>query len=89
RCSSYRGAVRLARRSPNHEIVHVAGSEPSPQQTVLILFGMIGLAIGAFQWSSSPWFIEAKQAGATFLIAHGITWPLEHSLPWFVLTNYP
>ena len=25
RCSAFRGAVTLARRSPNHEIVHVAG----------------------------------------------------------------
>lgn len=89
RCSGYRGAVRLARRSPAHEIVHVAGSEPSLEQTVLILFGMMGLAAGAFQWSSSPWFIEAKQWLATWLIERGTTWPLETSLPWFVLTNYP
>ncbi|WP_430910189.1 4Fe-4S binding protein [Methylobacterium sp. sgz302541] len=89
RCSGYRGAVRLARRSPNHEIVHVAGHEPSREQTVLILFGMSGLAVGAFQWSSSPWFIAAKQALATWLIERGVSWPLETSLPWFVLTNYP
>ena len=89
RCNGYRGAVRLARRSPAHEIVHVAGSEPSLDQTVLILFGMMGLAAGAFQWSSSPWFVDAKQWLATWLIGHGVTWPLETSLPWFVLTNYP
>ncbi|TXN20115.1 4Fe-4S binding protein [Methylobacterium sp. WL9] len=89
RCDGYRGAVRLARRSPNHEIVHVAGDEPSREQTVLILFGMLGLAVGAFQWSSSPWYVDAKQAFATWLIEHGVTWPLETSLPWFVLTNYP
>jgi polyferredoxin len=89
RCSGYRGAVRLARRSPNHEIVHVAGSEPSAEQTFLILFGMLGIAVGAFQWASSPWYIDAKQTLATWLIEHGATWPLETSLPWFVLTNYP
>jgi polyferredoxin len=89
RCSGHRGAVRLALRSPNREIVHVAGDEPSWEQTILILFGMLGLAVGAFQWSSSPWFNEAKQAAATWLIEHGTTWPLEHSAPWFVLTNYP
>ena len=65
RCDGYRGAVRLARRSPNHEIVHVAGSEPSAEQTGLILFGMLGIAVGAFQWASSPWYVEAKQALAT------------------------
>ena len=47
RCSGHRGAVHLALRSPNHEIVHVAGAEPDLDQTVLILFGMMGLAVGA------------------------------------------
>ena len=89
RCSGYRGAVRLARRSPNHEIVHVAGTEPDAGQSGLILFGMMGLAVGAFQWSSSPWFVAAKQALATWLIERGVAWPLETALPWWVLTNYP
>jgi hypothetical protein len=81
--------VRLALRSPNHEIVHVAGDEPSLDQTMLILFGMLALAVGAFQWSSSPWYVDAKQWAATWLIDRGVTWPLEASAPWFVLTNYP
>ncbi len=89
RCSGHRGAVSLGLRSPNHEIVHVAGDEPSREQTVLILFGMMALAVGAFQWSASPWYVEAKQWLATRLIERGITWPLETSAPWFVLTNYP
>ena len=89
RCSGHRGAVRLALRSPNHEIVHVAGAEPDLDQTVLILFGMLALAVGAFQWSASPWYVEAKQWAATWLIERGVTWPLEMSAPWFVLTNYP
>ena len=88
RCDGYRGAVRLARRSPNHEIVHVAGSEHSAEQTTLILFGMLGIAVGAFQWASSPWYVDAKQSLATWLIEQGTTWPLETSLPWFILTNY-
>lgn len=67
----------------------MAGAEPSLDQTALILFGMMGLAVGAFQWSSSPWFIDIKQALATWLIERGVTWPLETTLPWFILTNYP
>ena len=89
RCSGYRGAVRLARRSSNHEIVHVAGAQPDPGQSVLILFGMMGLAIGAFHWSSSPWFVAAKGGLATWLVERGATWPLETTLPWWVLTDYP
>ncbi|MDP4022779.1 4Fe-4S binding protein [Methylobacterium sp. NEAU 140] len=89
RCSGHRGAVRLALRAPNHEIVHVAGDEPSWEQTSLILFGMMALAVGAFQWSSSPWYVDVKQAVATWLVERGTTWPLEHTAPWFVLTDYP
>ncbi|MGX8012401.1 hypothetical protein ACVDG8_027265 [Mesorhizobium sp. ORM8.1] len=48
RCSGFRGAIRLARRSPNHEIVHVAGNLAKPWETILIVFGLMGLAVGAF-----------------------------------------
>jgi polyferredoxin len=89
RCSGFRGAIRLARRSPNHEIVHVAGQVPKPWETVLIVFGLMGLAIGAFQWSASPWFVSAKQWVARYLVEAGMTWPLETTAPWWVLTDYP
>lgn len=89
RCSGFRGAVTLARRSPSYEIVHVAGAEPKPWETWLIVFGMMGLATGAFHWASSPWFVTAKQALAEWLADHGILWPLTAQAPWWVLTNYP
>jgi polyferredoxin len=89
RCQGYRGAVGLAIRSPNHEIVNVAGDETSPWQTALILFGLMGVAVGAFQWSASPWYVIAKQMLAEWLVDHGVTWPLEALAPWWLLTNYP
>lgn len=89
RCDGFRGSIRLGVRSPNHEIVHVAGDTPQPWETVLILFGMMGVALGAFHWTTSPWFIEAKQSLAEWLVERGIVWPLEHAAPWFILTNYP
>ena len=89
RCSGFRGAVTLARRSPGQEIVHVAGSEPRPWETWLIAFGLMGLATGAFHWASSPWFVAAKQAAAEWLIDRGLTWPLTAQAPWWVLTSYP
>jgi hypothetical protein len=89
RCSGFRGAVSLAQRSPNHEIVNVAGSIPRPWETVLIVIGMIGVATGAFHWSASPWFVAAKQGVAEWLVGHNILWPLEMTAPWWVLTNYP
>ncbi len=89
RCSGFRGAISLARRSPSHEIVHVAGNETNPWETVLIVFGLMGIAIGAFHWSVSPWFIAAKQALAEWLVEQGIIWPLEARAPWWLLTDYP
>src|SRR6185369_7625101 len=76
-------------RAPNQEIVNVAGAKPDKWETALILFGLMGIAIGAFHWSSSPWFIFVKQRIAEWLVNHDIVWPLDMSLPWFVLTDYP
>ena len=89
RCSGFRGAVQLAPRSPNHEIVRVSASTASGWDSALILFGLMGVALGAFQWTSSPWLVDAKQLSAEWLVEHGITWPLERSAPWWLLTNYP
>jgi polyferredoxin len=89
RCSGFRGAVTLARRSPGHEIVHVAGAEPKPWETALIVFGLMGLATGAFHWASSPLYVAAKQAAAEWLIDRGFMWPVTAQAPWWLLTNYP
>jgi polyferredoxin len=87
RCSGYRGAVTLTLRSPEEEIVHVAKGDG--WQTALIVFGLMGIAVGAFLWSTSPWFVMLKQATATWLVEHGIFWPLFDNAPWFMLTHYP
>jgi polyferredoxin len=89
RCSGFRGAVALATRAPNEEIVNVAGQRAHPWETVLIVFGLMGIGLGAFHWSASPWFVTVKQALAEWLIEHGVTWPLEATAPWWILTNYP
>jgi hypothetical protein len=89
RCSGFRGAVTLARRTPRHEIVHVAGAEPKPWETALIVFGLMGLATGAFHWASSHWYVVAKQAAAEWLIDRGFMWPVTAQAPWWLLTAYP
>jgi polyferredoxin len=89
RCSGFRDAVTLSRRSPNFEIVHVAGNDPKPVETILIVFGLIGLAFGAFHWSTSTLYVEIKQLLAEWLVNHNLTWPLEPIAPWWILTNYP
>ncbi len=89
RCSDFRGAVSLELRSPNAEIVTVAGAQNDPWQTVLLLFGLMGVAFGAFDWPTSPWYVAVKQAIAAWLVDHGLLWPIEYSAPWWLLTNYP
>ena len=89
RCSGFRGALALATRSPNNEIVNVAGQRTNPWDTVLIVFGLMGIAVGAFHWSVSPWLVDIKQMLAEWLVDHGLLWPIATSLPWWMLTNYP
>jgi polyferredoxin len=89
RCDGFRDAVSLQLRSPTREIVEIAGANPKPWETALILFGLMGIAVGAFHWSASPWFIQAKQAAALWLVDHGLTFVLALQPPWWILTNYP
>ncbi|MBE9610927.1 4Fe-4S binding protein [Chitinilyticum litopenaei] len=87
RCSGYRDAIELAVRSPENEIVHVAHGDK--WQARLILTGMMGIAVGAFQWSASPHLVSIKQALAAWLIERDVYWPLDDSAPWWLLTHYP
>jgi polyferredoxin len=89
RCSGQRDAVRLIARSGSAEIVALGGTDSSPWETRLLLYGVIGLAVGAFQWTISPWFIALKQTMAEWLVRHELLWPLQPSAPWWLLTHYP
>ncbi|WP_207238151.1 MULTISPECIES: 4Fe-4S binding protein, partial [unclassified Pseudomonas] len=89
RCSGQRGAVQLIARSCNTEILQAPRQPGSAWDARLLLFGVIGLAMGAFQWTVSPWFIALKQTLATWLVSHDWLWPLEDNAPWWLLTHYP
>lgn len=89
RCSGQRGAVRLIARSGCEEIVRFGNGADNRWETRLLLYGVMGLAMGAFQWTISPWFIAMKQALAEWLVDAGQLWPLQASAPWWVLTHYP
>ncbi|MBI2383391.1 MAG: 4Fe-4S binding protein [Gammaproteobacteria bacterium] len=87
RCSGHRGAVALRARSPNAEIL---GRTPDSRwEAVLIAYGLLGLAVGAFQWSSSPWFVRLKQTLAEWAVMHDWAWLLSDQVPWWLLTPYP
>jgi polyferredoxin len=89
RCSGQRGAVQLIARSGNQEILHATAQTLSPWDARLLLFGVIGLAMGAFQWTVSPWFLALKQTLAQWLVEHDQLWALQDNAPWWLLTHYP
>jgi hypothetical protein len=113
-CAGQRGAVSLAARSPETEVLGQAprGGRPSsksvspgsdrqanharlkaaPQDVwaaCLLIFGMLGVALGAFQWSASPWFVAAKQIAAEWLVENEIWWALDTPGLWWLFTHYP
>ncbi len=91
RCAGERDAVQLAPRSPNAEIVGRIPADKSGDRwpARLLVFGMLGVALGAFQWSASPWFVAAKQVAAGWLVDHEVWWPLNETGLWWLLTYYP
>ncbi len=88
RCAGERNAVTLALRSPNAEILSAPDSVPR-WEIGLLVFGILGIAVGAFQWSASPWLVAVKQQIATWLVDRDVMWPLAVNAPWWRLTNYP
>jgi polyferredoxin len=89
RCSGHRGAIALEARPPAEEITAMTAEEASPWEVRLLVFGLIGTAIGAFQWSASPWFVQAKLAAAEWLVEHDHFALLGDDIPWWLLTHYP
>lgn len=89
RCAGHRDAIALDWRSPSEEVVQVGDKRANPWDTVLIAYGLLGLAIGGFHWTVSPWFVQIKQTIAGWLIDRNIMWPLSDNVPWFLFTHYP
>ncbi|RCL03203.1 MAG: hypothetical protein JSC189_000347 [Candidatus Tokpelaia sp. JSC189] len=89
RCAGYRNAIALEPRSCNEEIIKYSVQKSNIWEMRLLLYGMIGVAIGAFTWTVNPWFIQFKLTLATWLVERNILWPLSATAPWWMLTNYP
>lgn len=89
RCSGHRDAIVLTMRSPNQEVVEQGQHLATGWQTLLILVGLLGIALGAFQWTLNPHLGEAKQWLAERLIDRDIVWPFAENAPWWLLTHYP
>jgi polyferredoxin len=89
RCSGHRDAVQLAARSPNAEILSGTPRNVKTGEALLLVFGLLGVAIGAFQWTVSPWFVAMKTGAAEWLVEREWFMPLEDNAPWWLLTHYP
>ena len=89
RCSGHRNAVTLAARSPEQEILSLPSGDVSRWEVSLLLFGLLGMAAGAFQWTVSPWFVQLKQTLAAWLINRDAFLLLRDNAPWWLLTHYP
>ena len=89
RCSGQRDAVTLAPRLPGAEVANLKAAEAGAWEARLLVFGIIGTAVGAFQWSSSPWFVAIKTRVAEWLIERDSFALLQDNAPWWLLTHYP
>lgn len=88
RCSGHRDSIRLAPRLPGNEVL-APGDRSVAWDARLLVFGLIGTAAGAFQWTASPWFIQMKMAAANWLVERNNFLLLQDNAPWWLLTHYP
>ncbi len=88
RCSGHRGAITLQARLPGSELWS-AGTPLPVLSARLLLYGMLGLALGGFQWSDSQGLVVLKQAATEWLAARDVWWPLASDAPWWLLTHEP
>lgn len=90
RCSDYKSAIRLQARTPGSEVITPPqDGQPNVWEFLMLIYGILGVAVGSFHWSASPWFVQLKQAIAVWLVRNDWVWPLTTTLPNWVLTNYP
>lgn len=89
RCSGYKSAIHLETRPLGAELLDPPAGHATAWEFMLLVFGLLGIAVGAFHWTASPWFVQIKQTVAVWLVEHGWLWPLEATAPSWVLTNYP
>jgi len=89
RCSGHREAVRLQGRAVHRDILALPERAGASWDVILLVFGLMGVATGAFHWSASPGFVWLKQGAAASLVAWDWGFLLEAQAPWYLLTHYP
>jgi hypothetical protein len=89
KCGVAKNAIELTWRSSNSEIVAQGEKKNSLMDSLLIVFGLCGLALGAFQWPTSFWFTHFRDIIDSWFLAHQITWVFDTNAPWWIFTHYP
>jgi len=88
RCAGHHDAVQLAPRLPGAEIRDLQ-SKATTAEAITLLFGILGVASTAFQWTVSPYFLQAKLSIAEWLVERDSFTLLQDNAPWWLLTHYP
>ena len=83
RCSGYLGAVELAVRSPETEILTTKNAGTLEANS--LIFGVIGICTAAMQWSGGDLFVWVK----SLLVNFGFGALNQYALPWWLLANHP
>ncbi len=88
RCAGQREAVALSWRSPFAEVLDFNNPAKTPDVLTLV-YGVLGVATTAFQWTVSPWLLHIKLAAAEWLVDHEHFALLDNDVPWWLLTHHP
>jgi len=89
RCAGHRDAVTLSLRSPAAEILSSSVRDVGRVEAWLLIWGLFGVAVGAFRWSSDPLFVAWRQGAAAWLAEREWWLLLGTDAPWWLLTHYP
>lgn len=89
KCGIAKDKMQLSLRSPHEEIVILGEKRNSFFDSMLIIFGLCGLALAAFQWSTSFWFQHFRDVIDSWALVHSLTVAFNTNVPWWVLTHYP
>lgn len=88
RCAGQNKAIALTVRSPFAEILNTK-VPTSTAEAITLLFGVLGIATAAFQWTLSPWLLQIKMVVAEWLVDNDYYGLLASDAPWWLLTHYP
>ncbi len=89
RCAGHRDAVTLSVRSPAAEMLTSGPRDVGRAEIWLLIWGLFGVAIGAFRWSADPLFVAWRQGAAAWLAEREWWKLLDTDAPWWLLTHYP